>query len=69
VSGAWQISASTGTVLRLNNQLIGFFYKRVKETEDAKELASSTGSTGDGALDGRLRSLPTSRRCQILTLS
>jgi RNA polymerase sigma-70 factor (ECF subfamily) len=42
MSGAWQISASTGTVLRLNKQLIGFFYKRVKETEDAKELASTT---------------------------
>lgn len=39
---SWQISASTETILRLNAELIGFFYNRVKQRADAEELASTT---------------------------
>ncbi|PRP99352.1 RNA polymerase sigma factor [Enhygromyxa salina] len=39
---SWQISASTATVQRLNTELLKFFYARVKQTQDAEDLASTT---------------------------
>ena len=42
MSGAWQISASTATILRLDGELLRFFRKQVLNVEDAKDLASTT---------------------------
>jgi RNA polymerase sigma factor (sigma-70 family) len=40
MSGTWQISASTRTLRRLDGDLFGFFYKRIKQTESARDLVS-----------------------------
>lgn len=39
-TGAWQISESTTEILRLQNQLVGYFAKRLGKHEDPRDYAA-----------------------------